>query len=311
LKPSSQARLLGVFSTALEQGSQRGSALKAMLDAVRVPLKIETDEIKLMSPHFNGAKVDLRGTAYDGGDPSKVGPAVFNTALHPTATAVARVALELVMRQIDGPVVVMAGGVAAGKGFAAQKANFDDSDAVIIYDSDGESSQTFIDAVQAIAARTGNEVRMVGVITDPVAAWLRAVHRAFDQGRTVSETAFAYSHSTGVENMIISARKMKERGQDVVLIDNNTWPKLYEGAPPPPMDFKKAYGQIKDITDSLERTGRVPEWVQEAFADNDYMLNQVIEPLEAKMADPSQSPQRKAIFDSLKEDRHVFAYAHA
>ena len=65
-----------------------------MLGAVHVPLKIETDEIKLMSPHFNGTKVALSDSVYDGADAAKIGPAVFNTALHPTATAVARLALE-------------------------------------------------------------------------------------------------------------------------------------------------------------------------------------------------------------------------
>ena len=41
-------------------------------------------------------------------------------------------------------------------------------------------------------------MRMVGVVTDPVAAWLRALNRSFEEGRTVSETAFSHSHSTGV-----------------------------------------------------------------------------------------------------------------
>ena len=310
LKPSKRAKLLTVFSRRLSEDGDIKKATQRMLDAVHVPLKIETDEIKLMSPHFTGTRVRLGDSVYDGADAAKIGPAVFNTALHPTATAVARIALEILLKETDGPLVVMAGGVAAGKGYAAKKANFDDSDAAIVFDPDGESSQTFLDTVQQIAAQTGNDVRLVGVVTDPVAAWLRALNRSFEEGRTVSETAFAHSHSTGVENMITGARQMQADGNDVVLINNNTVPKLYEGEPPAPMDLQETYSKVKDITDALDQTGRVPEWVRAQFGGNAYMMKYVIGPLEEKMQNPSRLYEKKAIFDSLKEDRRVFEYAH-
>ncbi len=310
LKAGSRAKLLQAFSTRIREGASLKEAAESLLATVHVPLKIETDEIKLMSPHFNGTRVNLGNSVYDGADATKIGPAVFNTALHPSATAIARIALELVLRETDGPLVVMAGGVAAGKGFAAKKANFDDSDAAVVFDPDGESSQTFIDTVEALAAEHGNEMRLVGVVTDPVAAWLRALNRSFEEGRTVSETAFSHSHSTGVENMITAADGLRERGHDVVLIDNNAWPKLYEGRPPPPMGLQETYGRIKDITDVLDQTGRVPDWVTKAFQKNEYMMEHVIRPLEQRMQDPRLLQERKAIFDSLKEDRSVFEYAH-
>lgn len=310
LKPGSRAKLLEAFATRIREGGTVSEAGKAMLGAVHVPLKIETDEIKLMSPHFRGVKVDVGHSVYDGADAAKIGPAVFNTALHPTATAIARLAVELALKSTDGPLVVMAGGVAAGKGFAAKKANFDDSDAAIVFDPDGESSQTFLETVENLAAENGNEVRMVGVVTDPVAAWLRALNRSFEEGRTVSETAFSHSHSVGVENMITNARELKARGHDVVLIDNNAWPKLYEGEPPAPMGLQETYGRVKDITDALDRTGRVPDWVRQVFDGNRYMLESVIDPLEQKMQNPKLLQERKAIFDSLMEDRSVFEYAH-
>ena len=310
MKPGNRMKLLDAFTASIQQTGDAKQARRAMLDAVHVPLKIETDEIKLMSPHFNGQRIRLGQSVYDGADAAKIGPAVFNTALHPTATALARIAVELALKETDGPVVVMAGGVAAGKGFAAQKANFDDRDAAVIFDPDGESSQTFLETIEALATEHGTEVRLVGVVTDPIAAWLRALGRSFEEGRTVSETAFSHSHSTGVENMIAGAQRMRARNKDVVLIDNNAWPKLYEGEPPPPMSMEATYGKITDITDSLDQTGRVPDWVREAFYDNDYMMKHVIDPLEAKMQDPDRLQERKAIFDSLKEDRRVFEYAH-
>ena len=310
LKPGNRTKLLDAFSGAINEGQGVRAATDRMLSAVHVPLKIETDEIKLMSPHFSGRKVDLGNSVYDGADKAKIGPAIFNTALHPTATAVARIALELLLRETDGPLVVMAGGVAAGKGFAAKKANFDDSDAAVVFDPDGESSQTFLETVESLAAQHGNEMRLVGVVTDPVAAWLRAVNRSFEEGRTVSETAFAHSHSVGVENMLTGARGLRARGRDVVLIDNNTFPKLYNGEPPAPMGLQETFGRIKDITDTLDQTGRVPNWVRRDFGGNDYMMKYVIGPLEQKMAEPGRLQERKAIFDSLKEDRSVFEYAH-
>ncbi len=313
LKPSVRAKVLETLLLAAK-ASELPKAIDAALTRVQVPLKIETDEIKLMSPHFNGTKVQLGGSPYEGADAAKIGPAIFNTALHPTATAVARLALELALNDLapGEQVVVMAGGVAAGKGYAAKKANFDGAEAKLVFDPDGESSQTFLETLSAMTEERGLKLKVVGVVTDPIAAWLRAMSRAFEEGRTVSETAFAHSHTTGVDNLVAAARHLATRGVEVALVDNNQSPRVMApGEAPKTMTMAEAYAKVTDITDSLKRTGDVPAWVREQYAANPYMMASVIEPLRARMHDPASFTQKAAIFDSLREDRDVFKYAHA
>lgn len=309
VSPELRARFMAALEGGLRDGQPFAVATEQALSTLSIPLKLETDAIKLLSSHFSGERIDLKDTAYEQADATKVGPAQYNTALHPMATGLMRLAAE---RVIDGlapgdEVVVMAGGVAAGKGFAAKQASLGFDTAKVLFDFDGESSQAMLSTLLDMCRSRGVQMNVVGVVTDPVAAHIRSLTRTREEGRTVSETAAAYSHTVGVDNLIRFAEA--HRGSpdvEVVFVENKGKPMLFDGLPPPPPAFGETLEAFQAITDGMVQQGRVPDWVRARYDGREgaslFMMG--------KIDELEQHGLPSFVVDSLMEDRHVHAQAN-
>lgn len=305
-----RAGFMRVLRSELASEAPFAVAVEKALSSLEVPLKLETDAIKLLSAHFSGERISLKDTPYEQADATKVGPAQYNTALHPMAAALMRLVVGMVLDRLrpGDDIVVMAGGVAAGKGFAAKKASLGFDTAKVLLDFDGESSQSMLSTLLELCRDRGVRMNVVGVVTDPIAAHIRSLTRTHEEGRTVSETAAAYSHTVGIDNLTRFAEA--HGGADdveVVFIENKGRPVRYDGLPPPPPSFEDTVRQFTEITDAVVERGAVPDWVRARYdgreGSNPFMLDKITELETNGLAG--------FVVDSLMEDRNVHRQALA
>lgn len=327
-----------VFGEALQGGLAEGRSLPAAvqgaLDRIPVPVTVEVDGLKpAMSGDFafGPRQKSWKGNALDAIDGTKLGAALFNTALHPAATLLSALVFEEVVNDaMSNPsaygfeqmdrfgVAMMAGGVAAGKGFTAKNVHLP---VQFIYDADGESNTTAFDGVrhiaQGAAEQAGREVdvKMVGVHTDPVAAYLRALFRSMHpdpsigEGRMPGEVAIVSSHTDGVRNMRSMAQRMAEEGTGEPLILTNTThpPKTIEPSELAEHDwtFESLRQTIFDITDHIREHSALPQTVKDRFPPDSFMGQQIVPVIEQVLADPKSEPMRNLVMARLQEDRHA------
>lgn len=175
------------------------NAAGAYLDAVTSRAKdsnvFSTDDAKAMSPEWNHDKASR---------------ALFNTAVHQTANAIAKRAFLMRLDEIaKGPpekrtVLVTAGGCAAGKGYCL-KTNESTRGMIekfgAVWDTAGEQNSTELPWVQREAEKRGLSATYVYVDADPIKdAAPRMVKRQNEEGRIVDALAFADSYTVGAKN---------------------------------------------------------------------------------------------------------------
>jgi len=163
------------------------------------PNIFNTDDAKLLNPTYR-ASLENR--------------AKFNVAVHNTANAIAKRAflqhLDKVVAKMpeeNRVVLVTAGGVAAGKGFAVSN-NPDvkpiKDTAAAIWDSAGEQNSTELPWLADECAKRGIKMKVAYVNSDPTIMWANpkfgAVQRAKGKGRMVDATLFAESYELGAKN---------------------------------------------------------------------------------------------------------------
>lgn len=226
------------------------------------PLVIEVDEIKMLCPYYREPfNMKGREDPYSRTDREKISAAIYNKALHATATGVARIAFETALDQLppESVVMVMAGGVAAGKGYAVANMKDIQKGVGLVLDPDGESSQTFLPTVHGMVAERGHQLRFVGVRTEPELAWTRCLDRASKKGRLPDEALFAHSHSRGVENMVKGLAWLDQQDSPGILIDNGgDTPRRVEPDTVPIPGFHELYDRIQKQTD--QRLDSLTPW---------------------------------------------------
>lgn len=136
--------------------------------------------------------------------------ALYNTATHQTANAVAKRAflkyLDEVVSQLPEErrtVLVTAGGVASGKGFAignVPEVSKIQNEAGAVWDTAGEQNSTELPWLTSECEKRGIKVMAAYIHADPQTTWPRAVGRANDRGRMVDARVFADSYKLGAEN---------------------------------------------------------------------------------------------------------------
>ena len=220
------------------------------------PLIIETDEIKMLCPFYREPfKGEITDDPLTNTDRVRISAAVYNRALHATATGIARIAFEKALGELppQSTVLVMTGGVAAGKGYAVANLKHLMDDVSLVLDPDGESSQTFIKEVYDLCKEAGHKLRFVGVRTDPETAWTRSLSRAKEKGRLPDEALFAHSHSIGVSNQVHGFEWLESHGDqnvETVLIDNSgDSPQVVDPSAVEIPNFQELYDRVKSLTE--------------------------------------------------------------
>lgn len=310
------------FKASLDAGMDFPAANRAALKQIPVPVVVEVDAIKAASGDFaNGpAPSQFKDNPLESLDGAKVGAALFNTALHPGATLVSALIFEEVVKDaVANPadygfdhlggeyaMAMMGGGVAAGKGFTSKNLNLP---VQFIYDADGESNTTAFEGLLRIAQESNIDFMMVGIQTDPLAAYLRSLYRALDpvdgEGRIPGEIASVSSHTDGVANMMQFARHLRDTGAGQAVILTNTTD------PPSRVDidsvevpkFEALRPQIFAITDHVRKHGTLPDDVKKRFENIPFMRDQIIPKLEKALTDPANEKMRNLVLGRLAEDR--------
>lgn len=312
---------LEAFRLALSEGKDVPAANRLALKRIPIPVVVEVDAIKVASGDFaNGPKKSgFKHNPLDAIDGPKVGAALYNTALHPAATLLSALVLEEVVKdaterpsdygfdQVDRlALAMMCGGVAAGKGFTSKNVALP---VHFIYDADGESNTTAFEGVLALAKASKIDFLLVGIHTDPIAAYIRSLYRALDpengEGRIPGEIASVSSHSDGVANMLRFAQRLKEtkEGHPLILTNTTDPPSLL------PLDhirvpqFEALLPEVFRITDHIREHGRLPDEVKARFDKIPFMRDDIIPRLERALTDPKNEPMTQLVLGRLAEDR--------
>lgn len=203
-------------------GAYYQSVLAASVEHSTTPT-FSTDEAKEISQDYAKDK-DSKG--------------FYNAAVHQTANAIAKNAfvdyLDVVAKLPDSQreVLVTAGGVAAGKGYALAHAGKDLSDFAAIYDTAGEQNSTELPWILQEAGRRGIRATYIYVDADPLAIYSRVVSRAQDKtGRMVDADLYADSYAIGARNFLSFATNNRGAANFKYISNRSETPKALDYFP--------------------------------------------------------------------------------
>lgn len=205
------------FATMFEQNpdGMADQAIQAMANGMGDgPNIFATDEMKGLFSKWKGTKVATPDGKSDLSPETKEFRSRYNTALHQTANAIAKRAF---VRYLDTVVakqppeqrniLVTAGGVAAGKGYAIANVgsvNQIAQTASATWDSAGEQNSTELPWLAEQCKSRGIKMTAVFVHADPMQRWENpgagVVERAGKKGRMVDARVFADSYTHGAKN---------------------------------------------------------------------------------------------------------------
>lgn len=201
------------------------SAYMSQVTSSGAPNTFSTDDAKMLSPDY--AK-------------SNDNKALYNVAVHQTANAVAKNAfvryLDDVVSKLPADqrtVLVTAGGVAAGKGYALGNVESAKSMAAkvgAVWDTAGEQNSTELPWVMKEAAKRGLKVVFAYVDADPIVTFERVVSRAQKAGRMVDADLYADSYAIGARNFQSFAEKNAGKA-DFIYLSNRGKPSLLNSFP--------------------------------------------------------------------------------
>jgi len=176
-----------------------------------------TDDVKAMMPMWNKDN-DTK--------------AKYNTAVHQAANAVAKRAFlqKLDKLKPGQSVMITAGGVAAGKGYAIDNAPGIvaslQENAGAVWDTAGEQNSTELPWVMDECRKRGLKADAVFVHADPTATFDRVISRTKKKGRMVDARAYADSYAFGGKNFAKFVQDNQGQGDlNVHYFDNS------QGAP--------------------------------------------------------------------------------
>lgn len=182
-----------------------------------------TDESKMLFPEWKGTKVPVMENGQpkigkDGKPEMELSPETkafrskYNTAMHQTANAIAKRAFlryldTEVAKSPNKSILVTAGGVAAGKGYAIDNVNDVKSisnKASATWDSAGEQNSTELEWLASECKKRGIKMTAVFVHSNPTETWENpdrgVIERAGKKGRMVDARPFADSYTHGARN---------------------------------------------------------------------------------------------------------------
>lgn len=206
------------------------------------PNVFNTDDAKNLSGDYKGSGLPE--------DEAKAGRSRLNAAVHNTANAIAKRAfvkyLDDVVSKLpkeNRTVLVTAGGVAAGKGYAIGQVGEVNSIAKsvgAIWDSAGEQYGTENPWVLKECEKRGIKATFLFVHADPTQSWENpgkgAIERAGKKGRMVDAKLFAESYDIGAKNFEAFASKNRDKAE-FLYVDNRDVPTLIPGMPPEALKF--------------------------------------------------------------------------
>lgn len=211
-----------------------------------------TDEAKGLFPQWKGNKVpvidqatgqqklDKKGQPeFDLSPETKEFRSKYNTSMHQTANALAKRAfiryMDTVVAKLPPDkkhILVTAGGVAAGKGFAidnVEEVKRVSNMAAATWDSAGEQNSTELDWLAGECAKRGVKMTAVFVHSNPAETWENpdrgVIERAGKKGRMVDARPFADSYTYGAQNFHKFASQHKGNPNiDTMVLDNTRPP---------------------------------------------------------------------------------------
>lgn len=253
------------FANDFEQKSEEMT--NDFLDIVKSgkkPPTFGTDDAKILSAAWSG----------DEGEDRSSRRALFNTALHQTANAIAKRAF---MKHLDSmekgqSILVTVGGCGAGKGYSlknvpvAQEAA---SKCHAVWDSAGDQNATENPWIQEEAEKRGLNVTYVFVNADPEVSWADpargAIKRANDpkDGRMVDAYVFADSYAIGAKNHAAFADANKDNPNAAFLYIDSAGkaPTLVDKMPESALKFdrKKLASFALDALDKSDAPAAIKE----------------------------------------------------
>ena len=231
------------------------------------PNIFNTDDAKMLSSHYSES-LESR--------------AKYNVAVHNTANALAKRAFSQHMDEVvskmpeqDRLVLVTAGGVAAGKGFAVSN-NPDVRQvkdmAAAIWDSAGEQNSTELPWVAAKAKEHGSKMHAVLINSDPKKTWVNdqgwgAVQRAKEKGRMVDARLHSESYPLSAKNFDSFSKNYAANDEtiSVDVIDTTTGGYIRMSGVPPTSLSHDANVLRKEALQALFDAD-VPDWVKSSGA---------------------------------------------
>ena len=207
-----------------------------------------TDDVKMLFKDWEGTQavdangkpvVDKKGKPILS-DESKAFRSKYNTALHQTANALAKRAFVMYLEEVvskqpedQRSVLVSAGGVAAGKGYAienVQQVNDISKAASATWDTAGEQNSTEMGWVADQCKRVGAHMTAVYVHAEPEGTWENpdrgVVQRAANIGRMVDALPFVDSYTHGASNFHAFHEASKSNPNVSTVILDNTRPPI-------------------------------------------------------------------------------------
>jgi hypothetical protein len=205
-----------------------------------------TDDCKALDPHW----APPAGSMSD--EEIRNNRATFNTPLHQTANAIAKRAF---LKHLDTlgegkkSVLVTAGGVGAGKGYAIKKVGEVSQVAGsvgAVWDSAGDQNATENPWIQHECEKRGIKVYYAYVHANPYDSWAApgkgVIERAGKNGRMVDAKVFADSYVHGAKNFAAFAKTHKDNpNAHFFYIDNTGQPRKIEDLPPAAMGLDSSH----------------------------------------------------------------------
>ncbi len=192
--------------------------------------------------------------------------AIYNTAMHQTANAIAKKAFMKRLDQIaDLPedqrkILVTCGGVAAGKGTALAADPSLAAGVAATWDAAGEQNSTENPWLLEECVRRGIKPTFLYVHNDPEKTWPGAIERAKGIGRMVDARVFADSYVEGAKNFKAFHEKFKDKVSFVIAKAGKP-PTFLNDVPEEAlkMDSEAVYKKALDYVES--KKGELPEHI--------------------------------------------------
>jgi hypothetical protein len=196
--------------------------------------------------------------------------ALFNTAVHQTATAIAKRAFVKHLDSVKNlpperqKVLVTAGSVAVGKGFSLKSNERGKEMAALagaVWDATGEANSTENTWILDECRKRGLKCQFAYIHGNPEVGFDRMLSRAAGEGRTVDALPMADSYSIGPKNFHAFHQAHKDEAEFIFFDNSGPAPKEIDGVPPESLqaDPGQVYAKLSAMVDA--KAGELPPHV--------------------------------------------------
>ena len=196
--------------------------------------------------------------------------AQYNIAVHQTANAIAKAAFVKYLDDVvvklpveQQSIMVTAGGVAAGKGYALDNVERTQALAKLagaVYDTAGEQNSTELPWLLAQAEKRGLRVAFVYIDADPHRTFDRVIERTVTKGRGVDGTLYADSYAIGAKNFkAFHDQNARKSNTAFIYLDNHTVPKqIFEFPSKALVAQQDVFNSVDKIISDKLKAGKLP-----------------------------------------------------